>query len=139
MRRQIDEIFGDVFERSGIASRRGFSPSVDVYYSGDPPVAVVKADLAGVDPGEVTIEVRGRQLVISGERRAQESEGRLYQQIEIAHGPFRRIVELGADVQADQARATYEDGVLRIEIPLARPEDLVRQIRVQGGESGAQE
>jgi HSP20 family protein len=131
MRREIDEIFGDVFERSGIAPRRGFSPAVDVYYSGDPPKAVVKADLAGVDPGEVAIEVRGRQLVIAGERRAQESEGRLYQQIEIAHGPFRRVVELGADVAADQARATYEDGVLRIEIPLVRPEEVVRHIEIQ--------
>jgi HSP20 family protein len=134
MRRQIDEIFGDVFERSGIAPRRGFSPAVDVYYCGDPPVAIVKADLAGVSPDDVSIEVRGRQLVISGQRRAQDAEGRLYQQIEIAHGPFRRIVELGADVHADAAKATYEDGVLRIEIPLAAPEDVVRQIRVQSRE-----
>jgi len=137
MRRQIDEIFGDVFERSGIAPRRGFSPAVDVYYCGDPPQAIVKADLAGVSPDDVSIEVRGRQLVIAGERRAQESEGRLYQQIEIAHGPFRRIVELGADVQADAAKATYEDGVLRIEIPIAAPEDVVRQIRVQSREGGS--
>jgi HSP20 family protein len=138
MRRQIDEIFGDVFERSGIAPRRGFSPAVDVYYCGDPPQAIVKADLAGISPDEVSIEVRGRQLVISGERRAQDSEGRLYQQIEIAHGPFRRIVELGADVLAEQASATYEDGVLRIEIPIAAPEDVVRQIRVRGREGGSQ-
>jgi HSP20 family protein len=137
MRRQIDEIFGDVFERSGIAPRRGFSPAVDVYFCGDPPVAIVKADLAGVSPDDVSIEVRGRQLVIAGERRAQESEGRLYQQIEIAHGPFRRIVELGADVQADAAKATYEDGMLRIEIPIAAPEDVVRQIRVQSREGGS--
>jgi HSP20 family protein len=138
MRRQIDEIFGDVFERSGIAPRRGFSPAVDLYYCGDPPQAIVKADLAGISPDEVSIEVRGRQLVISGERRAQDSEGRLYQQIEIAHGPFRRIVELGADVLAEQASATYEDGVLRIEIPIAAPEDVVRQIRVRGREGGSQ-
>jgi HSP20 family protein len=137
MRRQIDEIFGDVFERSGIAPRRGFSPAVDVYYCGDPPQAIVKADLAGVSPDEVSIEVRGRQLVIAGERRSQDAEGRLYQQIEIAHGPFRRIVELGADVQADQARATYEDGILRIEIPIAAPEEVVRQIRVQSRQGGS--
>ena len=47
MRREIDELFGDVFERTGIRGR-GFSPSVDVYYTDDPPRAVVKADLAGV-------------------------------------------------------------------------------------------
>ena len=47
---------------------------------------------------EIGLEIRGRQLLIAGERRAQEAEGRLYQQIEIEHGPFRRAVELGADV-----------------------------------------
>ena len=138
MRRQIDEIFGDVFERSGIASRRGFSPAVDVYYCGDPPSAIVKADIAGVAPEDVAIEVRGRQLVIAGERRSQHSENRLYQQIEIAHGPFRRVVELGADVRAEEASATYEDGVLRIEIPIVHPEQVVRQIRVQSREGGSQ-
>ena len=50
MRRQIDELFGDVWSAPGcLRSRRAFSPRVDVYYCGDPPKAVVKADLAGVD------------------------------------------------------------------------------------------
>jgi HSP20 family protein len=120
MRRQIDELFGDFFERSGIAPRRGFSPNVDVFYVGEPPRAVVQADLAGVDIDGVTLEIRGRQLVIAGERRPSESEPRAYQQVEIPHGPFRRAVELGADVAGESARATYEDGMLRVEIPLAR-------------------
>ncbi len=136
MRREMDQLFGDVFERTGFSPRRGFQPKVDVYYCGDPDDedaarAVVKADLAGVDIEEVGLEIRGRQLVIAGERRAQDSEGRLYQQIEIEHGPFRRVVELGADVVADSARATYEDGILRVEIPLARPEEVVRQVPIQ--------
>ena len=70
-------------------SRRAFSPRVDVYYYGDPPKAVIKADLAGVDPNEVNLEVRGRALIISGERRPRDTEGRVYQQIEIEHGPVR--------------------------------------------------
>ena len=89
MRREIDELFGDVFERTGLRGR-GFSPSVDVYYADDPPRAVVKADLAGVDIEAVALEIRGRQLLIAGERRGEQAEGRLYQQIEIEHGPFRR-------------------------------------------------
>src|SRR5215210_1363230 len=81
MRREIDELFGDVFERSGFAPRRGFQPRVDVYYCGSPPDrAIVKAEIAGVDIGEVDVEIRGRQLVLTGVRRPQESEGRIYQQ-----------------------------------------------------------
>ena len=84
MRREMDELFGDVMQRRGGGSRgRGFSPRVDVYYTDDPPRAVVKVDLAAVDPGDVALEIRGRQLVIAGERRPTEEGGRLYQQIEI--------------------------------------------------------
>jgi HSP20 family protein len=132
MRREIDELFGDVFERSGFSSRRGFTPEVDVYYCGQPPTAIVKAAIAGIEIEDVALEIRGRQLIIAGERRAQEAEGRLYQQIEIAHGPFRRVVELGAEVQAQRASATYEDGVLRIEIPLEQHGDDARQIPIEG-------
>jgi HSP20 family protein len=132
MRREIDELFGDVFERSGFAPRRGFSPRVDVYYCGDPPRAVVNVDLAGVGIDEVGLEIRGRQLLISGERLTHESEGRLYQQIEIEQGPFRRVVELGADVDSTQAQATYEDGVLRIDIPLVRQDEAVRRVSIEG-------
>ena len=131
MRREIDELFGDVFERSGIGPGRAFTPEVDVYYCGQPPRAIVKAELAGVDIDEVGLEIRGRQLIIQGERRAQEASGRLYQQIEIAHGPFRRVVELGADVEAERASATYEDGILRVEIPLVQQQDETRRIPIE--------
>jgi HSP20 family protein len=131
MRREIDELFGDVFERSGFGPRHGFSPAVDVYYHGDPPRAIVRAELAGVDTDGVGLEIRGRQLVIAGERRAAESAGRLYQQLEIEHGPFRRVVELGADVVAHQARATYDDGILEVQIPLARSEEGARQVPIK--------
>ena len=124
MRREMDELFGDVFDRSGLAPGRrgGFSPHVDVFYEGDPPRAVVQAELAGIDPDELSLEIEGRELVLAGHRRPADAEGRVYQQLEIDFGPFRRKIQLGADVVADQARATYRDGILRIELPLLRPE-----------------
>jgi HSP20 family protein len=134
MRREIDELFGDVFERTGLAPRRGFQPRVDVFYVDDPPRAVVKAELAGVDPDEVALEIRGRQLVIVGERRPDEAAGRLYQQIEIEHGPFRRTVELGADVIAEEARASYEGGILEVTVPLAPPEESARTVPIEAAE-----
>ena len=136
MRREMDELFGDVWGEGWWPGRSvsAFSPRVDVYYCGNPPRAIVKAELAGVSVDDVGLEIRGRQLVIQGERRAQESEGRLYQQIEIPHGPFRRVVELGADVVADEAAATYDDGILRVEIPIASPEDEKRQVPIRARE-----
>jgi HSP20 family protein len=132
MRREVDQMLGDSWSRSGYVSRRtsGFSPNVDVYYCGDPQRAVVKVDLAGVELGQIGIEVSGRQLAIVGERPVQETEGRVYQQVEIPSGPFRRIVELQVDVDADRAKATYDDGVLRIELPLRDPSETTRRVPI---------
>src|SRR5215217_3764382 len=83
MRREMDELFGDVWgERGwlGGRSQTGITPRVDVYYCGDPPKAIVKADLAGVGLDSIGLEVVGRNLLISGARPIQETEGRVYQQ-----------------------------------------------------------
>ena len=64
------------------------------------------------------------ELILGGQRLAPGADReRLYQQLEIEHGPFRRVVALGADVDADAARATYEDGMLVVELPIAAPAD----------------
>jgi HSP20 family protein len=134
MRREMDELFGDVWGEGGWLSHRpqpGFSPRVDVYYCGEPAKAIVKADLAGVNPETISLEIAGRELVIGGERPVQETEGRVYQQVEIEAGPFRRAVELGADVVAEAARATYADGILRVELPLRQAGDVTRQVPIE--------
>jgi HSP20 family protein len=134
VRREIDDLFDDVWTRAGFPRNRrsGFRPRVDVYYCDDPPKAIVKAELAGVNPADVNLEVRGRTLILSGERKAREAEGRVYQQVEVEYGRFVRELPLGADVDAEQARATYEDGILRVELPLAKAEPSSRRVPVSG-------
>jgi HSP20 family protein len=114
----------------------GFSPRVDVYYCRrDEPRAVVLVELAGVDSDSVSLEVAGRELVVSGERAVQETEGRVYQQLEIETGAFRRVIELGAEVQAERAQASYDDGILRVELPL-RTDQVTTRVPIEGGENG---
>jgi HSP20 family protein len=141
MRREMDELFGDVFGAGMLAPRRrgGFSPAVDVFYEGDPPRAVVHAELAGIDPDEIGLEIEGRELVIAGHRRPAEAEGRVYQQLEIDFGPFRRVIPLGAEVDADEARATYRDGILRIDLPLLHPEPRARRVPIESRDELDQE
>lgn len=123
------------WSRTRYVTRRssGFSPNVDVYYCGEPQRAIVKVDLAGIDLSQVGIEVSGRHLAITGERQVQEAEGRVYQQIEIPSGRFRRVVELQVEVDADRAAATYEEGILRIELPLRDPSETTRRVPIDRG------
>jgi HSP20 family protein len=133
MRREMDELFGDVFGMTPLGHHRraGFTPKVDVYYVADPPTAVVKAELAGIDAAEIGLEVQGRELVVTGQRTPDVDEGRVYQQVEIEHGPFRRVIGLNAEVRAEEARAVYEDGILRIELPLVEPGRRTRAVPIE--------
>lgn len=132
MRREVDELFGEVFDPH--RRRAAFSPAVDVFYVGDPPRAVVHAELAGVNPDEVKVEVRGRELILLGRRLPPQAKGRLYQQLEIEHGSFRRVVPLGADVDADAATAHYEDGILEVTLPLVTERPSSRSVPITGPE-----
>jgi len=137
MQREMDELLGDFWESPGPRSRlraTAFVPRLDLYYCGEsgPEKAVVKVELPGVAIEGVNIEVQGRILSISGERPVRDTEGRTYQQVELPSGPFRRVVELSVDVVAEQAQATYEDGILRIELPI-RTQRAARQVPIERG------
>lgn len=79
---------------------------------------VVRVEVPGVDKNDLDIEVQGDALIVRGEKRfeREESEGR-YRVLQCAYGSFRRVVPLHAAVQADQAKASYKNGVLRVELP----------------------
>ena len=132
--REVDELFGDVGRRR---VRTAWAPAVDVFYVDDPPRAIVHAELPGVDPAQVTLEIQGRELLLEGHRSAPVAEGRLYQQIEIEHGAFKRVIPLGADVDRDAAKATYRDGILEVTLPLVRREPTRRKVSVSTPEADA--
>ena len=137
MWREMDELMGEPWGGEGSRRARlqsGVSPHVDVYYCDrDEPRAVVLIELAGVDADSVSLEVAGRELIVSGERAIQETQGRVYQQVEIETGKFRRVVELGADVAPDRAQASYDDGILRVELPL-RTGQVTTRVPIESGE-----
>ena len=132
MRREMDELFGDVFERTRLGRKRaGFSPAVDVLYASDPPRAIVTAELAGIDVDVLEIELQGSHLILAGHRKPAAADGEVYQQVEIEHGPFRRVVELAGEAVAEGARAQYEDGILRVELPLVQAESRSRTVPIE--------
>ncbi|HJV86705.1 MAG TPA: Hsp20/alpha crystallin family protein [Noviherbaspirillum sp.] len=79
---------------------------------------VVRIEVPGLDKNDIDIEVSGNSLVVRGEKRfeREDTEGR-YRVLQCAYGSFERLVPLNTAVKADQAKASYRNGVLRVELP----------------------
>jgi HSP20 family protein len=106
-----------------------FVPNVDVVQRGNE--LVVRADLPGVTPDEVTVEVSDDAITVSGQRREErvEDDGNVYR-VERTYGAFFREIPLPEGALADQARASFKDGVLEITVP-APPEQVSRGRRLE--------
>ena len=84
--------------------------------------------------GDIALQIEGRKLFLAGRRGPAQTAGEVYQQIEIERGSFRRLIELGADVDADRITARYEDGMLRVELPLVGRPVRRRAVPIESGE-----
>jgi HSP20 family protein len=96
---------------------------------------VVRADLPGMDPDDVTVEIDDGVLAISGERKEENEERRDgFYRSERAYGRFYRAIPLPEGVDEDRVEASFDKGVLEIRVPA--PEQQRRQpkrVNVQSG------
>ncbi|MFV8049468.1 MULTISPECIES: Hsp20/alpha crystallin family protein [Mycobacteriaceae] len=80
---------------------------------------VLTADLPGVDPGSVDLNVDNGTLTISAHRTARSEESVQWLANERFFGSYRRQLSLGEGIDTSAISATYENGVLTVTIPLA--------------------
>jgi HSP20 family protein len=80
---------------------------------------VLTADLPGVDPGSVDVNVDNGTLTISAHRTARSEDAVQWLANERFFGTYRRQLALGEGIDASAISATYENGVLTVTIPLA--------------------
>ena len=90
---------------------------VDLFRDGDQ--YVLSADLPGIDPSSVDLDVDGQLLTIRAERRAPASEQVKWLAHERPYGNYMRQFTLGNGVDAEKITANYEHGVLSVIIPMA--------------------
>lgn len=83
---------------------------------------VVRLEVPGMEKENLHIEVRDDHLVVGGEKlfERESSSGR-YRVMQCAYGSFSRTVPLPVPVIGEQARASYKNGVLRVELPKVSP------------------
>ncbi|MHA7240651.1 Hsp20/alpha crystallin family protein [Arthrobacter sp. TMS1-12-1] len=126
--RELDRVTGALLEgRSGLRLM-----PMDLYRERDH--YVLSADLPGIDPGSVDIDVDGQLLTIRAERTLRSAEGVKWLTRERESGSFLRQLNLGQGVDTEGIAARYENGVLSVTIPVierAKP----RKIEVISGES----
>ena len=101
--RLVDQVWND--------RQESWLPAVDVFDTNE--AVVLKAELAGMDPDDIQIEVEDNVLTIKGERKFEENvDEERYYRVERRFGSFQRSLALPQGVKADEIAAGYEDGIL---------------------------
>lgn len=90
---------------------------MDLYRDGDH--YVLTADLPGVDPGSVDIDVDGQLLTIRAERTLPSGEGVKWITREREAASFLRQLNLGQGIDTERISARYDNGVLSVTIPVS--------------------
>lgn len=107
---------GLVNSQAGSTRNPRFMP-MDLYKVDDH--YILTADLPGVDPGSVDVDVDHGTLTLTAHRSARSDDGVQWLANERFSGTYRRQLSLGDGIDTTKITATYESGVLTVTIPLA--------------------
>lgn len=115
IREQLDKVF-DQRAATRDNSEAAWMPALELADAGDN--FVLKAQLPGIDPKDIDVQVTPEAISISGERRYQNTEEKsAYVRSEFRYGKFHRTLPLPAHIQNDSVQAEYKDGILTLTLP----------------------
>jgi HSP20 family protein len=131
---EMENLFNRFFDMDLPISRRLFgdgewAPRVDVIEgNGD---ITVKAEIPGCEAKDIDVNLDGRTLKISGEKKQEKEEkNENFHRVERSYGSFCRMVELPAEVIQEDIDAVYKKGVLKLVFKKAR-ESEVKKIKIK--------
>ena len=131
----------DLLQRGfGESGQSVWSPQVEMFEREGQ--LVLRADLPGLTKDDVKVEVTDDALTISGERKSEhEEKGEGYYRSERSYGSFYRQIPLPEGVNADDANATFRNGVLEItmQAPQRQTERSSRRLEIKEGNEGQQQ
>jgi HSP20 family protein len=131
MSEEMDRMFQDsMWESAATGSRNGWSPAIEV--SQREGKFNIQAELPGLEPNDVKVEIENDSIVIQGERKT-ESEEKTggVQRTERQYGYFYRSIPLPEGANADQAQAKFRNGILEVSVPVPEQASGRRSIPVQ--------
>ena len=115
---EMNDLFSRFFQdgNGGTNQMTSWSPQINV--SETDHSYEVSADLPGVKPEDIDVELKHGELWICGSRNEEtEDKGKTWHRVERFYGDFRRVIRLGNDMDAEQVEADYKDGVLHVTVP----------------------
>jgi HSP20 family protein len=115
LRSQIDRMFGDL--ANGVERR--WAPAVDVVREKDS--LLIRADVPGIKPDEVKVEVEDDILTVSGSHEeTKEEKDKSFLRRERRYGSFSRSMALPSGVDPKKIKAITRDGVVEVTVPLPK-------------------
>ena len=126
----VRTLFGDTSGAGGAGTWSPVAPPVDVEETDDS--YVVDVDLPNVNPEDVTVEMHGEELRISGRFEQRERTGVVRRQNRPT-GEFEYVVDLPSDIDPNRVEATYDGGVLTVTVGKAR-DARPRRIEIRGAQ-----
>ena len=136
MTEEMDRVFGDAGQQRGTGGDILWAPSVEVLQrEGN---YVVRAELPGLKPEDVKLEIENDALVLQGERKdeREEDKGGVHR-AEIRYGRFFRSIPLPEGANVEQAKAKFENGVLEVSVPVPEEKTRRKQVPIQSGSAAA--
>lgn len=137
---EMDRLFDDFRTGRGMlpAQSRGraelsqWSPQIEMYEKDNQ--LVICTDLPGMKQEDIQLEVQENMLTIQGERRNDfEDTQEGYYRSERSYGSFLRTIPLPPGIETEQAKASFENGVLKVMFPLPQQQQRRRRIEVEAG------
>ncbi len=128
LQRELERVFDKPFGIDLGPSGRGVFPPVNVFADKDG--YVVKLEVPGIAPENVSIEAEGRTLTVSGTREVPPPTEGSFHRRERGTGRFSRSLQLPADLDLTRAEAGYKHGILTVRVP-KKEEAKPRQIAIK--------
>ncbi len=132
LQNRVNSLFQDFGGEQDTVTAASFAPAVDVFENGEK--VVLKLDIPGVKESDLDIRVENQSLTVRGERKFEsEEKEENFHRIERRYGSFYRSFTLPTTVDTEHVQASYEAGVLKLELKKkvsAQPRQI--KIGVQG-------
>jgi len=132
LQNRLNSLFRDFNDGDSALTTASFVPAVDIYE--DPQKVVLKLEVPGIEEKDLDVRVENHTLTVKGERKFEKEEKEEnFHRIERRYGSFYRAFTLPSTVDTENVAATYNAGVLKLELK-KKAEAQPKQIKVNVGD-----